>query len=108
MALEDASVIDAAGIEKETGFIILTIADAWDWTDEQSHLKALQEKINAYLQFVESGEILDTFPEAAFKQIIIDFYFKLPLPSIGEDFLRHASSACEKFGVKVRHSIFPR
>lgn len=107
MALEDSNVVDAAGIEKATGFIVLTITDAWDWTDEQAHINALQAKLNNYVQFVKSGEILDTFPEAAIKPVIIDLYFQLPLPPIGEHFLRHANSECEKHGIKVRYEIFP-
>ena len=107
MALEDTNLVDAAGIERETGFVVLSLTDAWDWADEQEHLKALQAKFNVYLGFVESGEILETFPEAAFKPIVFNWVCKQPLPAIGEDFLSHVSDVCKKVGIQVRHVTFP-
>ena len=31
MPLDNTGVIDAIGIENDTGMVILTIADGWDW-----------------------------------------------------------------------------
>lgn len=47
------------------------ISDHLDWDDELEHIHALQEKINAYLRFVESGEILGKYPQAAGKTPVI-------------------------------------
>jgi len=57
MAIDQPETIDAAGTDRETGEIILTIVDAWNWTNEQSHLSALQAKLNAYFGFIESGQM---------------------------------------------------
>jgi hypothetical protein len=107
MALEDENAIDAAGIEKATGSIFLTIADAWDWQDEQEHLKALQQKFNSYLRFIDTGELLDTFPVAAFRPVIIDLISRFPLSTGGNEFLKHVAEVCEQHGVSVRHKVYP-
>jgi hypothetical protein len=55
MSLDNLEVVDAVGTEKDSGTIVLTILDAWDWDDQGQHLLALQAKINVYLGFVGSG-----------------------------------------------------
>ena len=107
MSLENAEVIDAAGIEKVSGFVALTIADAWDWTDERRHLLALQAKLNAYFKFVETGQIWESYPDAVGRQIVIDVVGRYPLPQIAIDFLNLASDACTDLGVTVRHRHYP-
>jgi hypothetical protein len=37
--------------------MVLSIIDSWAWEEEEeAHLLALQDKFNAYLEFVESGK----------------------------------------------------
>lgn len=72
MALEETTIVDAIGVERNTGFVVLTLTDAWDWEDEEKHLSALKDKINTYLFYIETGELLDTCPEAAFRTLAID------------------------------------
>ena len=103
MALEQPDIVDAVGIEKGSDFVALTIADSWDWQDEQKHLLALQEKLNAYFRFVESGQIWESYPEAAGRQIVIDVIGRFPLPQIGIDFLKRASDACADLDVRIRY-----
>jgi hypothetical protein len=63
MGVQQTTVIDAIGIDKVTGAVHLTIADALEWG--ASHLRLLQEKLNAYPAFVESGELHSAYPSAA-------------------------------------------
>jgi hypothetical protein len=57
MALHKTGVIDRLGVEAETGHVVLTVVDEMDWSDDQRHLLALQQKLNTYLSFVERGEV---------------------------------------------------
>ncbi|RUM93975.1 MAG: hypothetical protein DSZ28_05620 [Thiothrix sp.] len=74
--IEDTSKVDAIGIDKNTGIVILKIFDHLDWSDEQSHLYLLQEKINSYLRFMESGEVFDEYPDAKMQKLQISISFK--------------------------------
>ncbi len=65
MSIEQTNVVDAIGIERTTGIVVLTITDHLDWSDEDGHLRMLQDKINAYVRFVESGELCTSYPRAA-------------------------------------------
>jgi hypothetical protein len=61
MSVLDPNSVDAAGIDKESGDVVLTISDHLEWDDANGHLLALQAKLNGYLRFVEGGDL----PEAA-------------------------------------------
>jgi hypothetical protein len=72
MAIEKTDVVDAVGIEKATGNIVLTITDSLDWESaETEHIQMLQDKLNAYLRFIESGELLETYPDAVDRRAVI-------------------------------------
>ena len=107
MSLDKTDVVDAVGIEKNSDFVALTIADGWDWQDELKHLLALQEKLNAYFRFVESGQIWVSYPDAAGRQLVIDVVGKFPLPPNGIDLLKRASDACSKLNIRIRHRHYP-
>lgn len=107
MPLDQPKTVDAIGIEKDSGMAVLTIVDSWDWVDEKRHLLALQEKLNAYFDFIESGEIFQSYAKAAGRKIIIDVIGRFPVPEIGLGFLEKANEACADLGIKVRHIHCP-
>ena len=107
MSLDRPNTVDAIGIEKDTGIAILTIVDSWDWKHEERHLLALQEKLNTYFDFIESGEIYETYPDAAGRKVIIDVIGRFPVPKTGLNFLEKANEACTDLGIKVRNTYYP-
>jgi hypothetical protein len=107
MALDVTDKVDAVGIEKNSEFAVLTIADAWDWQDERKHLLALQAKLNAYFGFIESGQIWESYPEAAGRQLVIDVIGRFPIPQVGIDLLKRASDACVDLGIRIRYRHYP-
>ena len=107
MALESLDKVDAVGIENDTGFVIITIADNWDWEDEHKHLLALQAKLNAYFAFVESGQIWDTYPKALGRHLVIDVVGKFPIPQLGTDLLKRASNVSDELGISIRSRHIP-
>lgn len=74
MTVEQTSVVDIAYIDQKTGIVRLSVTDHLQWEGE--HLLALQEKINSYLSFVQSGEVFNTLPGAEGKKIQIELIRK--------------------------------
>ena len=65
MSIENTRVIDAIGSNDEKATITLLATDHPQWgEDDDQHMLLLQEKVNTYLRFYESGEIFAHFPEA--------------------------------------------
>ena len=99
MTVDQKKIIDFIGTEKTTGDVVLTISDHLDWVDVSSHLYTLQEKINDYLAFIESGEIFDEYPKARGKKIKIKIYFRYAPPA-GDalSFISHAEEIISNAG----------
>lgn len=104
MSIEQTQTIDFIGIEKKSGNVILTISDHLDWSDSGHHLMILQEKINSYLRFYESGEIYQVYPEARGREIAIDIVGKYPPDEQGRLFIQRAEVILNKIGLLLRLS----
>lgn len=76
MSIVDTDSIDAMGLDKEAKRLFLTIIDPLVWDDKNVHLFTLQEKINTYLHFIESGELLKAMPESKECDIAIELILK--------------------------------
>jgi hypothetical protein len=85
--------------------VSLAIIDGWDWSDEAGHLLALQSKLNAYFDFVQSGQIFEARPGARGKKLRIDFLTKYPLPDKAERFLKIASNAAKQLDIEIAHRV---
>jgi hypothetical protein len=86
MSVENPNVIDIIRSEKDGGRVTLTITDHLEWGDGK-HLLKLQDKLNKYLAFIESGEILEKYPGAQGKAVKINVACKFRPDSEGEKFL---------------------
>ena len=91
MTVDDPGTIDAAGIDRLTDEVVLTIFDHFAWNDTREHLLTLQEKLNRYLGFLEAGEMVEAYPEGIGKKVRIDVIFRHHPPTEAEDFLKSAA-----------------
>jgi hypothetical protein len=103
MSIEQTLQIDAVSIDYAGGDCTLTIVDHLEWDDP--HLALLQEKVNRYLQFVESGEVYVLYPGAT----ACDFKIKVsaiyaPTPAATK-FLQQVEEVLESAG--FRWAIVP-
>ncbi|MDB5309776.1 MAG: hypothetical protein JWO38_3978 [Gemmataceae bacterium] len=64
MAVDNPNVIDFIGTAQSSGQVALTIADHLPWDEANEHLGILQAKINRYLEFIESGQLAEEYPNA--------------------------------------------
>src|SRR5437868_4393947 len=105
MTVEQSDVIDIVSIDP-AGCVVLTISDHLDWSDTASHLLILQTKLNRYLAFVESGEILESYSDAKDRKVAVKVAFKFKPNTGGEGFLVKAKQIVESAGMQFRHEIF--
>lgn len=103
MTVEQIEVVDFVGIDP-AGRAVLTISDHLPWDDIKSHLFYLQEKLNAYLRFIESGEMTEKSPELAERAIVISVFLKFPIPNESQWFFAKTLAAIEAagFGFEIR------
>jgi hypothetical protein len=106
VSVEQPNVVDVISIDKETGHVILTISDHLDWSDSVHHQAVLQAKFNKYLAFVESGEILQRYPDAKDRAVAFKVVFKFKPDKEGWKFLTRAKEVIESAGFTLRHEVF--
>jgi Family of unknown function (DUF6572) len=107
MSIEQTNIVDFINIEPVSENVVLTLADPLPWTtNDHDHLLMLQEKLNVYLSFVESGEILETYPEARDRRITISMVFKYEPNAAAHDFIEKAQAAIEAAGMELRFETF--
>lgn len=76
MTIEESNVVDFIGIDKETGAVGLLISDHLEWLPSKNPL--IKDKVNAYLDYIESGELLKAYPDAADRDVYIELVHQYP------------------------------
>ena len=105
MSVIEVDKIDAMGISKDGKGLILMLVDHLDWDDEGSNLLVLQDKINAYLGFIESNQFLDTYPDVKFEYFVIDVHFKFKITENCVKFINVINKQLEINKIKVVENI---
>ena len=105
MSVDQVEVIDLISTDG-TGDVVLTVSDHLDRSDSSHHQAVLQKKLNAYLAFVESGEILQTYPDSAGRPILFKVVSKFRPDTPGNLFLKCAGDVIEAAGFMWAHETF--
>ena len=105
MAVDDPKTIDIISIAP-TGEVHLTVSDHLEWERNPEHLSILQDKLNIYLAFIESGEIVEKYPEAKDRPVVIEVVFFHEPDASAVEFLRKAGETIVGAGFKFKYWIF--
>lgn len=97
MSITELEKIDFISIDPE-GIVRLTISDHLDWKDEEFHLRILQDKINRYLEFIESRQIYEKYPDAQGKELRIDVISKYEFTTLGNNFIKAVNDKLVELG----------
>ncbi|MES3110435.1 DUF6572 domain-containing protein [Sphingomonas aurantiaca] len=107
MSIVDTGNIDAIGIDKVSGDVVLNISDHLDWGEEASHVKALEEKVNAYLGYLESGQLIEDMPEARGRRPMIAVYHQFAPTETAKQVLDRLQVDLESHGIGFNFGALP-
>ena len=110
MAVDNTNVIDGMAIDKEKNAICLLLTDHLPWNVESSmnehdHLVLLQDKINAYISYLETKQYEETYPEANFDMAVIEIHFKYEITQNCENFLNAVQNQIGQYGILIKDHI---
>jgi hypothetical protein len=57
VSIADRNTIDLVATRPDSSVVKLVITDHLAWDDLDSHFRMLQDKINTYVEFIESGQL---------------------------------------------------
>lgn len=104
MTVEQTNSIDAIGVKAMTGDLCLTISDHLEWGgDENEHFLLLQQKLNTYLRFIESGEMVQVYPDSKGRSVVIDVVCKYAPSNSATGFFLKLVDAIDGAGVKLSY-----
>ena len=104
MSVDDRNVVDGIGVEKGSAVVVLTVSDHRTWNDHD-HLVALQDKLNDYFGFIESGQLLESYTDAVGRKVRIDVVCKFLPDSNGQRLLLKARQVVETAGCSLSWSV---
>ncbi|MQA65947.1 MAG: hypothetical protein GEU76_08600 [Alphaproteobacteria bacterium] len=113
MRLTDANTVDYLGLEKDTGYVVLTLVDDCAWEDEIQHLSLLQAKVNRYFNFIDSGEVYEQLRETTGQEVApttpvkISILAKYEPGGEGNRFLEHVARVAADAGVHFSFKVLP-
>lgn len=105
MSVLDNKKIDSVAITKDNEGIILLISDHLDWKNEYQHLKVLQDKINAYISFLESEQYKEIYSDKTVKYGIIEIHFLYEITKSVEKFLQSVQNQVGELGIIIQYSV---
>jgi hypothetical protein len=98
MSVEQRGMVDAIGSSKPDGHTVLNIIDGLPWLPDNEHLLILQNKINDYIEFLQSGQLFEARPQARGLAIEIQIVFKFKPAGDGIRFLQIARETIRQAG----------
>jgi hypothetical protein len=105
VSLDSPNTIDLIGTDNLTGSVHLTVVDTDDWSNENDHLKRLQDKLNAYLRFIESGEIEQSYPDSLGRHRRIDVFVQHSPTKRGLECITQAGKVIEGAGLSFNFQV---
>ena len=73
--------------------------------EERIPFKILQDKINAYVAFIESEQYDEIYPNADFKMAMIEIHFKYDITDNCQKFLQVVQDQLGQIGIKIKAQI---
>jgi hypothetical protein len=106
MAIDQPKVIDFLVHDKDKQRAALIISDHLDWEgDGREHLELLQDKLNHYIWFVESGKMVETMPELAGLPLSIIVWGKYPLSGGAKKYYELAKRRAIELGFALEFDL---
>jgi hypothetical protein len=109
VTIVETDKIDLVATRPDSTVVRLVITDHLGWEDVGGHLQLLQDKLNTYLAFVESGQLhrLEQPPVPAAPEVRIEIAVPEALPAEGEEFVGHARVFLAERGIGLSVWVRP-
>lgn len=112
MSLRDVDAIDYIGMNILFKRVSIGIFDDLDWRNEKEHQDRLTKKIDHYIRYLRSGELLLNYPKARRYEIMIEYVSMHTMTPSAQKFwesrerlIRASGFSVRMRGVDVRRSL---
>ena len=111
MTIEETEKVDIVALPEDRQEVILLVADHLPWPGDErgklEHVWMLQEKLNTYIQYVESGDLFLEFPNARDRRVVIVVGHKYQIPQDMEQLIKKMGALLADAGIDLRFEYEP-
>ena len=101
MSLRDVDAIDYIGVNILFRRVYVGLFDELDWSDEREHQNLLTKKIDRYIRYIRSGQLLLNYPKVRSYEIVVEYVSMHSMPPSAVEFWRSRERVLEDAGYKV-------
>ncbi len=106
MSVKETNLIDGMGIEESTATLVLLAADPYPWELQLTdHLRTAQEKINQYVEFLQTGAFREKYPDKRLKGFRIEYVMKYPCPEKAVSFFEAGKAQLREIHIDFDYSV---
>ncbi len=106
MTILENDKVDFIGVDRASGAVVLTISDHLDWEeDPHHHEQVLREKVGAYQRFIESGDLLTAYPDAAHRDAVINLVTRARIGAEGRALVETVKGELKQVGIGFQRVI---
>lgn len=107
LSIEESSKIDVVATRPDSDEVKLIVTDHLTWDDPEQHLRLLQEKLNAYIAFVQSGQLakLESPAVPASPRVEVVVALQHPPPLEAREFFLRAGAFLQGVGLGFSWSM---
>lgn len=108
MTVYNLKTIDGTALDPATGEVVLLIEDNLNWNDEALHLSILEQKLNRYFQFVQSGQLAEHYPDATKRGTRIDCICQEAAPASVNWFAEEVNKSSSQIDIVFAFKAMPQ
>lgn len=105
MSVLEKETVDGMAINEKENEIRLLLSDHLEWSNEYTHLLALQDKINAYIEFCEGQQYYEVYGKIDIARIVFEIHFKYEPTEKALSFLEVVQHQVASLGIVVIYCI---
>ena len=105
MSVRETDTVDYIYLEERSEAPVLVVSDPLGWapSEEEPHIELLAEKLNTQIAFVNSGQLVQVWPEFRDGRIVwVEVAARCALSKRAEAFYAHAGGVMADTNMKLR------
>jgi hypothetical protein len=107
MSVLETDIIDYIYLDDDSDTCVLVVCDPLTWRppEDQRHLDALRDKLNAQIEFVETGQIRAVWPDYDGGQVRVEVVARCRLTQSAGEFYGLARDVMERANMDLRFQL---
>jgi hypothetical protein len=103
MSVLDTDLVDYVYLDDSTQTPVLVVSDPLTWKppEDEDHLEALREKLNAQIAFVETGQIRTVWPGYAGGLVKVEVVARYALNRAAREFYNVAETVMQRANMRL-------